>query len=286
MSSILPKGFKLQPVMSSLTISIIGLPLFFSVMGWKPFFLFAWDPFISKWNQFWRLLILQLQFQNQSEITLASVLILLRLKGLERLYGSLKMFKILVLLYSYNLLIVTFLSFFLFFTFDFDIFIPSGPFGILFGLYYPFSRFIPETYVAEFDFTNATSLRIFGDGAILPLSDAFPVHFLFGILSLTEGVSSLIVSSIGYFIGILYFQNLLPLTDTSLGFLDPIYFKITHEKSFAREGRNNTTYNGVDSNHNASALDLDEENERSPSVEDNDTPVRSIGQEVLHTFTR
>lgn len=158
----LPKGFKFLHVTAGLTICIIAIPLAVSIFDWKPYFMFAWDPFITKWNQFWRLFIIQLQFQNQSEVTIGVVITILKLKGLERVFGSLKLFKIIILLLFYNFIIISTVSFTLFKTIGWNLFIPSGPFGVFFGLYYPYIKYIPDVYLAEFDIGNIASIKPLG----------------------------------------------------------------------------------------------------------------------------
>jgi hypothetical protein len=291
MSVALPTGFKFMPVTAWCTIGVIAVPLLVSVLDGKPYFMFAWDPFITKWNQYWRLFILQLQFQNQSEVALGTVLLSLKLKGVERIFGSLKLFKIIILLFLYNLVMITIISFTLFHSIGWDLFIPSGPFGVLFGLYYPYNKYIPETYVAEFDFSNLANFQPLGETISLTITDKFSCQILYLLLFFNEGISSIFPSLIGYFIGFLYFNELVPFTDSSLGYLDPLYYKLTHEKEYEIENQiesrledtedpSNNLTNVPDNESHAIDLSANENNSRE------DTPVQNLGQQFLNAFRR
>lgn len=286
----LPRGFKFLPVTAGLTSALIVIPLAISIFNWKPYFMFAWDPFITKWNQFWRLPILQLQFQNQSEVTISVVITILKLKGLERVFGSLKTLKVLILLYFYNFVLMTILSFALYRSIGWDLFMPSGPFGIIFGLYYPYMKYIPDVYVAEFDFGDFASPGASGKSLNISISDRFSCQILYLLLFFSEGVPSMVLCTVGYFIGYLYFHDLVPITDTALGYFDPLYYKLTHQKEY-ESSVGNSNNNSVPTNtaneaadHESQAIDLADEDANGTSRED--TPVRTFGQQMLDSFRR
>lgn len=286
----LPRGFKFFSVTAGMATGLIAIPLAVSISNCKPYFMFAWDPFITKWNQFWRLPLLQLQFQNQSEVTIAVVITILKLKGLERVYGSLKMIKILILLYFYNFVLTTVVSFSLYRSIGWDLFIPSGPFGIIFGLYYPYMKYIPDVYVAEFDFGDLASSGPSGKSLSISISDRFSCQILYLMLFFSEGVPSMVLCTIGYFIGYLYFHDLVPITDSALGYLDPLYYKLTNIKEYESSvgaARFNSVQNSStnDTAENESqAIDLADEDANGTSRED--TPVRTFGQQMLDSFRR
>lgn len=290
----LPKGFKFLPVTAGLSICLVGVPIFISIIDWKPYFMFAWDPFIVQWNQFWRIPILQLQFQNQSEVTLGVVITILKLKGLERVFGSLKFFKIIILLYIYNLLLLTLVSFTLYQTIGWNLFLPAGPFGIIYGFYFPYIKYIPDTYLAEFDFSSVAKFKPLGETLSISITDKFGSHLLYLLLFFSEGIPSMVVCLIGYFIGYLYFHDLVPVSDSSLKFLDPLYYKLTHEKKYEigntrrEDNALPSSFNNEANNTESQAVDLAADDDANGmSREDSpDTPPRSFGQQMLDTFRR
>lgn len=217
MSTFLPKGFKNLPVSSGIVGGLLVIPLVVSLLDLKPYFLFSFDPFIKEWHQYWRILILQAQFQNQSEILLSIVLVGLKLKNLERIYGSDRFIKHLILLSIYNLIGISIVSIVGYSMFGYNIFFPSGPFGLIFGLIYSHHLNTPINYQIELNFKNVFSLQPFGREVTIVFNDKFDIYLLSLILMFNEGlISSPIVSIMGYIIGYLYFNGLLPITDASI----------------------------------------------------------------------
>lgn len=276
MSAQLPQGFRYLTISEYITIALISVSFVVSVLDMKSYFLFAWDPFISRWNQYWRLLILQLQFQNQLEVALSSILVMMHLKGLERVFGSLRMSKIIMLLWMYNLVIITLISIATHHI-GFNLFIPSGPFGILFALYYPYNKFTPITYLIEFDFRSSISYKPLGENIIVHISDRLPAQLMYCLLMLNEGMCSIVVSIIGYFIGYLYFNGLIPIGDESLGFVDRIFYH------FKRTAAPHITLLAA-TNNNENVED-DEEDDNLANRDETPVPPRTIGQQMMDTFT-
>ncbi|GAV30024.1 hypothetical protein PMKS-003530 [Pichia membranifaciens] len=110
------------------------------------------------------------------------------------------------------------------------------------------------------------------------------------MLFFSEGVPSMILCTIGYFIGYLYFHDLVPITDSALGYLDPLYYKLTNQKEYESSVAS-TNFNSVqntstnDTAENESqAIDLADEDANGTSRED--TPVRTFGQQMLDSFRR
>lgn len=217
MSTVLPKGFKNLPITSGVVAGLLVVPLVVSLLDLKPYFIFSYDPFISEWGQYWRVLILQLQFQNQSEVLLGVVIFAMKLKNLERIYGSDRFIKHLMLLSVYNLIGVSIVSTLAYLVFGYNIYFPSGPFGVIFGLIYSYHMNTPINYQIELNFKNVFNLRPFGSDVSIVLNDKYDLHILSLILMFNEGlISSPIVTIIGLVIGSLYFNDILPIKDTSI----------------------------------------------------------------------
>lgn len=259
MAVALPKGFKYLKITEWWTILLIVVPLGVSILDWKSYFMFAWDPFITVWKQFWRIPLLQMQFQNQSEVAASVILVIMKLKGLERTFGGLKLLKIIILLHVYNLVLITVVSFTFYHLLGWNLFIPSGPFGILFGLFYPYLKYTPITYTAEFDFSSLANFKPLGETICITVTDMFSCQVIYLLLFLSEGIPSMLVCAAGYFIGYLYFNNLVPFTDESLGLVDRYYYKLTKERDIneirrrSNRMQNNASNVAVAANHNQTA---------------------------------
>lgn len=285
MVTTVPKGFRHMQVSAYFAVFIVVVPLLISICDLKGLFVFAWSPFISEWSQYWRLVGLQAQFQNQSEVSLGVVFVAFKLKALERYYGSVKYFKILVMLSTYNFICITILGFILH-TLGINLFIPSGPFGIIFGLVYPYWTYVPTTYISQFDFSGLSSFKPLSEPIFIQLTDNFGFNILLLCLLLNEGISSVFPSIIGYFIGYLYFNNLVPFTDVSLDFMDNYIYSLIKEQNISSNplsSVNNGNNNGNDNDNDNDALEIETDNITRDNSPD-DTPVRPFGRQLLDTF--
>ncbi|KAG7876496.1 hypothetical protein KL938_004564 [Ogataea parapolymorpha] len=211
MSSSLPTGFVHLPISSALTSLFIAVPLAVSIFEWKPLFVLSYDPFISKWHQYWRFALFQMQFQNESQVILCVTLTVLSLKNLERVFGSLKFLRTVLFLYIYNIAAVAVLTWTLYTFIGINLFVPAGPFGILFGLLYAHWKFTPVLYKFELNFGGLIKLRESNEDFKLVFTNDFLTSLVALQLLLSEGlINSVIPSFVGYFIGSLFFNGLLP----------------------------------------------------------------------------
>lgn len=286
-SSVIPKGYKHLPVSAAVTVAMIVIPLAGSIFDAKPYFLLAYEPFLNEWRQYWRLLIFQTQFQNESQMALGVVLFTWNYKALERVFGSYKFCKLLLLLYFYNILFITLVIFCAYSFAGVNLYIPSGPFGILFGLLYPYYEYVPSIYNFELNFgglgkgTDKYKLTFSRNFA----SNIIALQFLF-----SEGlVSSPVACLIGYFVSMLLFNDLLPFLDTDLPLLRRLwshYFKKEHERrqpTVDDEVRNRMAEQETGRAANPADRSDDDDTE---VPEDQDAPPRSLGTQLLDTFRR
>ncbi len=309
MSPILLKGYKHLPVSAVVTVAMIAFSLAGSILNIRSYFLLAFSPFISKWHQWWRFLLFQLQFQNESQLVLGVVLFTFAFKNLERIFGSLKFTQVLLLLYFYNAVFLASILAVLYMFLGINIYIPSGPYGILFGLMYPFKKYTPTVYQVELNFGALNRASALPDNAAyvegesadgLNSSSNDNFHLFFGnntiamalatILFFSEGiVSSPIACLVGYLVGALLFNDFLPFRDSKFAFLHNFYHKCKQKIPFLQR------------RYIALGSSTDETNSRSASPEnvdqfnnelhethenDGDTPARSLGTQLLDTFRR
>ncbi|VEU19706.1 DEKNAAC100799 [Brettanomyces naardenensis] len=181
-------------------------------------------------------------------------------KSLERVFGSLKFIKVLTLLYFYNVIFMGTLLFLCYAVLRINIYIPSGPFGILFGLLYPYFKFAPTLYSFELDFGGLGKSQHNNDndnndneneneyGNDIEESSGnsekyrltFTNNFVTAILAvqllLSEGfISSPIACLVGYFVSSLLFSDVLPLLNSRFFILDSLYTRWTRKPSEGRQ---------------------------------------------------
>lgn len=201
MSSSLPPGFKNLPISQIATSLTLLIPLIASLSNVKYLFYYAYDPFIIRYDQFWRLLTFQLSFLNESEVLLGLVL-LYQFRSLERLYSSHKYLSNIIVIYLYILIITSLTIAFNFYTgFQWINSMASGPTAIIFALLFQYTEYIPVMYKFEIYGTSSNKLV---------LSDQSFMYLLSFQLAISQGWRSLGAATLGWCIGSLVSRGVIP----------------------------------------------------------------------------
>ncbi|RCK57302.1 hypothetical protein Cantr_06490 [Candida viswanathii] len=232
------RGFTNTPTTKTICVLSTIIPLTLSILSLKYVVKFAIDPYIIEYNQFWRILVYQLSVINESDY-LITVLLWFQYKVLERYYGSRKYLSVITLFYLYNAIACLFIMSLGQLVIYYGIFIVKvfmlgfspedihyeltflneitpGPLGIISSLYICYGRNIPVSYYFtillkkpkddEETLQEATS----SPSKELNLTNMFPVHILYTLLLLNNGLQSIIPCLVGLLIGKLYVYELLP----------------------------------------------------------------------------
>ncbi|EGV61789.1 hypothetical protein CANTEDRAFT_124940 [Yamadazyma tenuis ATCC 10573] len=231
------RGFINTPVSRLACIVLTVSALLVSIFQIKHLFKLTIDPFLTEYHQYWRLILFQISFVNESDYLLA-VILAFQFKVLERFYGSKKYMSLVVVFALYNgvltflimslgQLLINFGSFlanivlkrqnYAFHT-TFLNTISPGPFGIISSLYICFGHYIPVSYQFKIVLSKGeTEASIDADDSrSLILTDHFQIHIIYTLFLLNNGVQSFIPGLTGLFIGKLYVENLLPGSKTWL----------------------------------------------------------------------
>ncbi|ODV85336.1 hypothetical protein CANARDRAFT_7983 [[Candida] arabinofermentans NRRL YB-2248] len=295
MSSILPKGFSHLPISSAITTLLIVVPLVISVLDLKHLFILSYDPFIYTWRQYWRIFIFQLQFQNESQVIVSVMLLVMTLKNLERVFGSLKFLKIVTVLFFYNMIATFSLMWFSYNILSINLFMPAGPLGVLFGLIYASTKYTPILYKFELNFGGLIKLKQGSEDFKIILTNEFITILLALQLFLSEGlINSTIPSMMGYFIGCLVFNDLLPCLGLKLSLIECLYNQLTKRKrqrdldSDIQNMVNNDSLVQEDNQQSEGAQLADDDDPDDNLEQDavDDTPVRPLTTQFLDTFRR
>ncbi|KAL6453084.1 DSC2 DSC E3 ubiquitin ligase complex subunit 2 [Candida maltosa Xu316] len=326
------RGFTNTPVSRAICILSTIIPISLSVLSIKYLVKFAIDPYIIQYNQFWRIITYQLSVINESDY-LISVLLWFQFKVLERFYGSRKYLSMITLFYFYNAIASLFIMslgqlIIYYVVFAIKVYVLGnkmgtihyqltflnevipGPLGILSSLYVCFGTNIPISYyftillkkpksddqeVEQEDSSPSKALR---------LTNMFPIHILYTLLILNNGLQSLIPCLVGLLIGKLYTYDLLP--GSSSWLIPNIVFQlfINPSKRFnswvSAIKRRFTRYERVSTEDDSSNGDNSPSEESTEEPDDNDeildearqqenriraeTPVRPLGSQFLDTF--
>ncbi|QPG76290.1 hypothetical protein FOA43_003676 [Brettanomyces nanus] len=182
-----------------------------------------------------------------------------------------------------------------------NIYVPSGPFGIIFGLVYPYYKFTPTLYTFELDFRGIGKSSNDADDQLVHANESHKLVFtnnfvttiLVAQLFLSEGlISSPIVCLTGYLISSLLFNGVLPLLHSKFVFLTTLYGRLM--KKFGHSTGYHAIPNIVSTvpsvgiqSHSRSISPEDVDNtteEHDDNDQDTDMPARSLGTQLLDTF--
>lgn len=283
MSPIQLVGYRHLPVSAALTTAMIVLALAGSILSIRQYFLLAFAPFISQWKQWWRLAIFQLQFQNESQMVIGVVLYTFTFKNIERVFGSTQFSKLVVLLYIYNAIFIGLLLAASYLIFGINIYVPSGPFGVLFGLLYPAQAHNPTLYHIELDFGALNPSNSERNPYKLILTNNFATYLLSTELFFSEGlVSSPIACTVGYIVSALMFNGILPFKNVNFTFLHRIYYRLRQRLHWRRSGYHRLSNSDALRSTSPENVESFTDNDNEPV--DRDTPVRSLGSQLLDTF--
>ncbi|ANZ74228.1 BA75_00707T0 [Komagataella pastoris] len=274
MSSLIPKGFHQVPRCKAFTVLLILVPIFASLFDLKYVFILSYDPFISQWRQYWRILIYQLSFQNESEVMIGVALIHFAIKHLERIYGSNKFLGVVVASYLYNMAATALLMELAYHLLGLDIYVSAGPFGIITSLIYFYFQSTPSAYKFQINLKVNESRP----NSKIVLTDQFFIK----ILILQLAIFNIIPCATGYLIGILLHRDILPGKGLCLRLSMPKFkrgpTRSTEEIDRLLAGSNNEEED--DDEHE----DLQDQNDDSDEPGRAETPVRPLGTQILNTF--
>ncbi|CCH61646.1 hypothetical protein TBLA_0F01030 [Henningerozyma blattae CBS 6284] len=215
MSMETPNGLVSFPVTKLLMIGSIVLPLAASVMNSKYLFILHYEPFISQYGQYWRMLTFQLSAINESDVILI-VLIWYHFRNLERLMGSYKYICVIVLALIYttvilscSLIILNILTPWMFWNR-----LTTGPLPILLSLLHFYKEYTPRIY--EFNILLArpwfkhSKNHLNKEQIVWKLNDQFILNAYILLLLLNQGIIGVSIGFTSWICGILIDQGLLP----------------------------------------------------------------------------
>lgn len=185
------KGFAVFTVMMAIVVSLCDL---------KHLFILKYSPFLSEWNQYYRVLLLQLNFNNESEILISLVIFLRIFNDMERILGSYRFITILAMSFLYNIVLIFLNISIPYQTVGLNLRVSSGPIGIIFTILSFYNDMIPTTYQFAFNFGNYK----------FTFNDKVFVLIIATLLLTNQGYSSVIPSLNGWIIGKLILNDFLP----------------------------------------------------------------------------
>ncbi|KAK9472453.1 uncharacterized protein V1510DRAFT_417557 [Dipodascopsis tothii] len=214
-----PSGFQNAPV-SQLAIAFsAGASTVVAIFGIKHYFVLQLVPHVWGWGQWWRLLLWQTVFLNESEV-LFGALVFYNLRVIERLVGSRKFASLLILACVYTGVAVPLLCAVLRVVTPLRAnYVPPGPTAVLFALLAAYHDYVPSVYKFHLrsvfappvtDDDDAGSANSTAGGSTVVIADKIFVYVLAAHLALSQFPANLMPALVGWSLGLLWTHGMLP----------------------------------------------------------------------------
>lgn len=202
-------GFADAPVSRSLVFGLIASSILVSLLDIKHYFWIQIDPHFWEYGQLWRAFIYQLCYTNSGE-TLFACMTLYHLRCIERMWGSRKFASFLVVMYLLTSVIPPLLLALVLRPLSFNNlnYLPAGPTPLLFALLSQFHAVIPHIYKYRLATTSSTEPGAPHSG--LTFSDKSYTYAIAGQLSLVQFPGSLFGAVLGWMLGYMWRNEILP----------------------------------------------------------------------------
>ncbi|KAK9457125.1 hypothetical protein V1511DRAFT_455694 [Dipodascopsis uninucleata] len=205
MFSATPPGFQNAPVSKILVVGTFTLSLITSIIGIKHYFFLQLDPQIWRWGQWWRLLVWQIVYLNESEVLFSSLL-LYNLRVIERLLGSRKFASMILLAIGYSFVLAPCLLITMKIVPSYTAnYLPPGPTPIVFAILAQYHHLIPSVYKFRISSSSQPNQQ-----RQITFSDKIFIYILASQLALGQMPGSLITSFTGWLVGVLWNKDVLP----------------------------------------------------------------------------
>ncbi|KAH3673754.1 hypothetical protein WICPIJ_009665 [Wickerhamomyces pijperi] len=286
--SIPPSGFRSLPISKILIVLTATIPLISSLASIKYLYYLSLSPFISEYQQYWRILSSQISFINESEVLLAVVL-LYQFRAVERFISSYRYLSMITVFWCYNSLLITLLIGTDLYLNRLGLFIPvdkfpSGPFAIITGLYAIYKAYIPVTYT--FDIYHTENYKI-------TLNDQILVNLLTLQLTLSQGWCSIWTGFMGYTVAWLVINGVLPGLKWRIPFYKDLSALLLNKTTSTEGAQTVALSNGAaDSttfaNRAVSPNDEDDDRNNIMNRDEDEDPAetRPLASQFLDTFRR
>ncbi|KAK9350043.1 hypothetical protein V1523DRAFT_356089 [Lipomyces doorenjongii] len=216
-----PPGFKNAPI-SKLFITItVSVSIISSIAGIKHYFFLQLVPHIWRWGQWWRLIVWQFVYLNESEVLFASLLVY-NLRVIERMLGSRKYASMMILSYAFTFLLAPCILIFLKIVPSYSAnYLPPGPTPIIFAALALYHDMIPSVYKFRISSgppstesaesqSSSSSEPSSSTSHTITLSDKIFVYILSVQVALAQMPGSLICAFTGWLVGVLWTREVLP----------------------------------------------------------------------------
>lgn len=260
-----------------------------SVSNCKYIFITKYDPFISEYHQYYRLLTFQLGCINETDMALL-VLIWYQFRNLERLMGSLKYISVVSLALMYTTVCLAGLNCLINRLLPWNLWnsMTAGCLPLVLALFHFYKEYTPQVYEFEVLLTQPWSRKDNRRQYKWVLNDQFLVNALVAILLVNQGIEGLICGFISWICGVFLDKGLLP--GMECWRIPLVQRLLLPKESYHPHG----IYENSAGESSEELLNRRDDAEESPTADDgalspddenaNDEPVRPLGVQFLDTF--
>jgi len=202
-------SFTNAPVTRSLALGMVAMSIGASLLDIKHYFYISVGTHIWKHRQLWRIFTYQLCYTNSSEVLFAAMA-LYNMRFIEQLWGSRKyasfvMVTGLLTAVAPPLLMALIIRPLSFGAIDY---MPAGPTPIIFAILAQYHALVPHTY--KYKVALSTAAPSGGDTAGITFSDKSSRYLMALQLALFQMPGSLLGATVGWVVGYLWRNELLP----------------------------------------------------------------------------
>lgn len=202
-------SFTNAPVTRALVVGTVGLSIAASLLDIKHYFYISVGTHIWRYHQLWRVFAYQLCYTNSSEVLFASMT-LYNMRAIEQLWGSRKYVSFLVVTSLLTAIVPPLLLTVLLRPLSFGVFdfLPAGPTPIIFAIMAQYHAIVPHAY--KYKVALSTGPPTNEDAAGLTFSDKSTRYLMALQLALFQWPGSLLGATVGWVVGYLWRNELLP----------------------------------------------------------------------------
>ncbi|AQZ11505.1 YOL073C [Zygosaccharomyces parabailii] len=292
MSMETPTGLYRFPVTKICMVGTVMVTLIASVANCKYLFIAKYDPFISQYHQYYRLLIFQFGCVNETDMALL-VLIWYQFRNLERLMGSYKYLSVVSLALIYTTVCLAGLNCLVNRVVRLKVFsgLTTGALPLVLAMFHFYKEYTPQVYEFEVVLAQPWSPKSHSKQFKWMLNDQFLVDALVAILLINQGIEGIICGFISWMCGVFLDKGLLPGMER---WRLPLIRRLILPQNNAADSAGQQHAADASSEEVLNRRD-DDDTEESPTndgalpVDDenaNDEPARPLGVQFLDTFRR
>lgn len=279
-----PTGLHRYPVTKTCMVLTVVVPFLMAVTNDKYLFLAQYDPFVNRYNQYYRLFIYQFCAINESDVMIL-LLIWYHYRHIERLFGSYKYINVILLTMIYTTGILSLLNIVINVFLPFIIWnkLPTGTLPTVLALFHFYKQYTPQLYEVDLVLKRPWSGKSPHSLFQWTINNQVFINVTIMLLLVNQGLVGIGCGFMSWIIGIFMDKGLLPGVDN---WRIPFLRHISHVDTSLNPRDSYANHDPSQQNGETDALMGSQGENTHPEEEPQDEPERSLGVQFLDTFRR